>query len=133
MENVLDNVVQNGDDEFHSENENKSIVQEEWMILSTYHKLNDKYEKSENSYDWQLDSAKYTIEQIASMINWIKVQKTELIATERLYEVDKSMFKENQQLAYDIIVNHQNTAVTKEQLLLIIINKCYTKLLTGKK
>ena len=90
------------------------------MILSTYHKLNDKHEICENSYDWQLDSAKYTIEQIASMINWIKVQKTEYIATERQYEVDISMFSEKQQLAYDIIVNHQNTAVPKEQLLLII-------------
>ena len=120
LENVLDNVVQKSDDEFHSENENKSIVQEEWMILSTYHKLNDKHEKCENSYDWQLDSAKYTIEQIASMINWIKVQKTEYIATERQYEVHISMFSEKQQLAYDIIVNHQNTAVPKEQLLLII-------------
>ena len=83
------------------------------MILFTYHKLNDKHEKYENSYDWQLDSAKYTIEQIASMINWIKVQKTEYIATERQYEVDISMFSEKQQLAYDIIVNHQNTAVPK--------------------
>ena len=61
LENILDNVVQKSDDEFHSENENKSIVQEEWIILSTYHKLNDKYEKCENSYDWQLDSAKYTM------------------------------------------------------------------------
>ena len=84
------------------------------MILSTYHKLNDKHEKCENSYDWELDSAKYTIEQIASMINWIKVKKTEYIATERQYEVDISMFSEKQQLAYDIIVNHQNTAVPKE-------------------
>ena len=30
------------------------------------------------------------------------------------------MFSEKHQLAYDIIVNHQNTAVPKEQLLLII-------------
>ena len=53
------------------------------------------------------------------------------------------MFSEKQQLAYDIIVNHQNTAVPEEQLLFIIngekgtgksyLIKCYTKLLTGKK
>ena len=90
------------------------------MILSTYHKLNDNHEKYENSYNWQLDSAKYTTEQIASMINWIKVQKTEYTTTEREYEVDMSTFSEKQQLAYDIIVNHQNSDVPKEQLLLII-------------
>ena len=48
------------------------------------------------------------------------MQKTEYIATERQYGVDISMLSEKLQLAYDIIVNHQNTAVPKEQLLLII-------------
>ncbi|CAB4000727.1 Hypothetical predicted protein, partial [Paramuricea clavata] len=92
LENVLDNVVQKSDGEFHSENENESFVQEEWMILSTCHKLNDNHEKCENSYNWQLESAKHTTEQIASMINWIKVQKTEYTTIEREYEVESMKY-----------------------------------------
>lgn len=90
------------------------------MILSTYHELNENHEICENSFDWQLDSAKYTIEQIGSMINWIKLQKTKYTTTEKEYEVDMSTFSEKQRLANDIIVNHQNSALPKEQLLLII-------------
>ncbi|CAB3988331.1 Hypothetical predicted protein [Paramuricea clavata] len=58
LENVLDNVVQKSDGEFHSENENKSIVQEEWMILSTYHKLNDNHKnvKTCTIGNWTLQS-----------------------------------------------------------------------------
>ena len=112
--------MQKSDDEFYYQNENKSIAQVEWMILSSYHKLNDNHEKCEISYDWKLDSAKYTIEQIASMINWIKVQKTEHTAAEREYEVDIVCLVKSKNWPMILLLITKNSAVAKEQLLLII-------------
>ena len=72
---MLDNVVQQTD-ELCEKNENPD--QEEWMILSNYHKLNENVNLGDNkSFDWHLDSSKYTTQQIGKMPNWIKVNKTD--------------------------------------------------------
>ena len=73
LQNVLNNVVQDDNDNtnFSSENEHENPPKEEWMILSNYHKLQGTHQHPEKSYNWQLDSTKYTAKQIASMTKWL--------------------------------------------------------------
>ena len=66
---MLDNFVPDSD---NFSNENEKSDQEEWMILSDYHKLNnDAYMDQQKLCDWHLDSKKYTTQQIAEMPDWV--------------------------------------------------------------
>ena len=122
LQDVLDNVVQQRDE---SCEKNENPDQEEWMILSNYHKLNENFNAGENRFDWHLDSRKYTTQQIGEMPNWIKVHKTDYTAplAESEKKVDTSTFSERQQQAYNVIINHYNDVKPKEPLMLIVIGE----------
>ena len=67
--------------------ENEQGTQEEWMILSDYHNSNspsNSQNMAQNSCNWQLDSTKYTEQQIGEMPNWIKIKKDHPIPDNRL-------------------------------------------------
>ena len=87
------------------------------MILSNYHKLQGTHQHPEKSYNWQLDSTKYTVEQIGSMAKWITNEKADYTLPAKDYQVNTATFSEKQQLAYD------SKRMAKEQLLLIIIGE----------
>ena len=121
LQNVLDNVVQQSNE---LSEKNKSPDQEEWMILSNYHKLNENPHTNNNTpCDWHLDSAKYTTQQIDEMPNWVKVKKSDYTVPSSDNKVDTSTFTEMQQQAYKIIVNHYNNVAPKEPLWLVIIGE----------
>ena len=88
LQDVLDNVVQQRDE---SCEKNENPDQEEWMILSNYHKLNENFNTGDNRFDWHLDSRKYTTQNIGEMPNWIKVHKTDY--TVPFAESEKSTYK----------------------------------------
>ena len=76
------------------------------MILFNYHKLQGTHQHPEKSYNWQFDSTKYTVEQIVSMTKWITNKKADYTVAAKDNQVNTVTFSKKQQLAYDIIVNH---------------------------
>lgn len=83
LQNVLHNIELSNDQ--HVENEQH--IQEEGMILSDYHNSNSHFNSqnlAENSCNWQLDSTKYTEQQIGEMPNWIKMKKDQPIPVNKL-------------------------------------------------
>ena len=124
LQNVLDNVVQDDNDSnFINRCEHENPPQEEWMILSNYHKLQGTHQHPEKSYNWQFDSAKYTVAQIVSMTKWITNKKADYTVAAKDNQVNTATFSRKQKLAYDIIVKHSSKTMPKEQLLLIIIGE----------
>ena len=123
LQNVLDNVVQDDDNANSSSEYEHENPQEEWMILSNYHKLQGTHQYPEKSCDWHVDSTMYTVQQIASMTKWITNEKSDHTATARDYQVNTMTCSKKQQLAYDSILNHNSKTMAKEQLLLIIIGE----------
>ena len=123
LQNMLDNFVPDSD---NFSNENEKSDQEEWMILSDYHKLNnDAYMDQQKLCDWHLDSKKCTTQQIAEMPDWVKVTKNSYTISDResCDTIDTSTFSEKQRLAYQTILNHHKFVIPKEPLLLIIIGE----------
>ena len=105
--------------------ESEKPDQEEWMILSNYHKLNNDGMKHEKLCDWHFDYKKYTTQQIAEMPNWIKETKNNqpISHSESCDKIDTSTFSEKQRIAYQTILNHHKCVMPKEPLLLIIIGE----------
>ena len=77
---------------------------------------------TENSCNWQLDSAKYTEQQIGEMPNWIKIRKDQPIPVYKLCnQIDTNSLNEEQMKAYNMIVEHSKTIKSTQPLLLIIL------------
>ena len=83
--------------------EEQDTTREEWMILSD---LNTPFDNSvqtpESTYDWHLDRANHSEQQIHEMPTWIKTNKEEYSIDEQYDVVDINSFSERQKLAYDI-------------------------------
>ena len=102
--------------------EEQETTQEEWMILSDLHTPFDNSEQTRDStYDWHLDRANYSEQQVQEMPTWIKKNKEEYTIDEQYEVVDINSFSEMQKLAYDIVKTHfDDTSAEKEPLCLII-------------
>ena len=100
----------------------QKTTREEWMILSDLHTPFDNSEQTPDStYDWHLDRANYSEQQIQEMPTWIKTSKEEYTVDEQYDAVDTNSFSEMQKLAYDIVKTHfEDTSSEKEPLCLII-------------
>jgi ATP-dependent DNA helicase PIF1 len=93
------------------------------MILSDLNTPLDNSEQTpESTYDWHLDRANYSEQQIQEMPTWIKTNKDEYTIDEQYYDVvDINSFSEMQKLAYNIVKSHfDDTSSEKEPLCLII-------------
>ncbi|CAB3979507.1 ATP-dependent DNA helicase PIF1 [Paramuricea clavata] len=117
----LQRVIQSQEPE-DEPSEEQETTREEWMILSD---LNTPFENSEqtpeSTYDWHLDRANYSEQQIQEMPTWIKTNKEEYTIDEQYDVVDINSFSEMQKLAYDIVKSHfDDTSSEKEPLCLII-------------
>lgn len=94
------------------------------MIVSDYHNLSSNFDSdisNDNTFDWHLDSEKYTNQQIGEMPNWIKSNKA-IFQQEHMqidHNIDINNFSDRQKLAYDIVIAHSNASM-KEPLLFII-------------
>ncbi|CAB4012614.1 Hypothetical predicted protein [Paramuricea clavata] len=87
--------------------EGQETTREEWMILSDLNTPFDNSEQTpESTYDWQLDRANYSEQQIQEMPTWIKTNKEEYTVDEQYDVVDIDSFSEMQKLAYDIVKSH---------------------------
>ncbi|CAB4012963.1 Hypothetical predicted protein [Paramuricea clavata] len=87
--------------------EEQETTREEWMILSDLNTLFDNSEQTpESTYDWHLDRANYSQQQIQEMPTWIKTNKEEYTIEEQYDVVDINSFIEMQKLAYDIVKSH---------------------------
>ena len=102
--------------------EEQETTREEWMILSDLNTPFDNSEQTpESTYDWHLDRANYSEQQIQEMPTWIKTNKDEYTIDEQYDVVDIDSFSEMQKLAYDIVKSHfDDTSSEKEPLCLII-------------
>ena len=93
------------------------------MILSD---LNTLFENSEQTrdltYDWHLDRANYSEQQIQEMPTWIKKNKQEYTIDDQYDVADINSFSEMQKLAYDIVKSHFNDASSEREPLCLIIN-----------
>ena len=101
----------------------QETTREEWMILSD---LNTPFDNSEqtpdSTYDWHLDRANYSEQQIQEMSTWIKKNKEEYTIDEQYDVADVNSFSEMQKLAYDIVKSHFNDASSETEPLCLIIN-----------
>ena len=87
--------------------ERQETTREEWMILSDLNTPFDNSEQTpESTYDWHLDRANYSEQQIREMPTWIKTNKEEYTIDEQYDVVDINSFSEMQKLAYDIVKSH---------------------------
>ena len=102
--------------------EEQERTREAWMILSDLHTPFDNSEQtSDSTYDWHLDRANYSEQQIHEMPTWMKTNKEEYTIDEQYDIVDVNSFSEVQKLAYDIVNSHfHDTSSNKEPLCLII-------------
>ncbi|CAB3981143.1 ATP-dependent DNA helicase PIF1 [Paramuricea clavata] len=102
--------------------EEQETTREEWMILSDLNTPFDNSEQTpESTYDWHLDRANYSEQQIQEMPTWIKTNKEEYTIDEQYDVVDINSFSEMQKLAYNIVKSHfDDTSSEKEPLCLII-------------
>ena len=104
--------------------EEQETTREEWMILSDLNSPFDNSEQTpESTYDWHLDRANYSEQQIQEMPTWIKTNKEEYTIDEQYDVVDINSFSEMQKLAYDIVKSHfddVSSENSKEPLCLII-------------
>ncbi|CAB3994683.1 ATP-dependent DNA helicase PIF1, partial [Paramuricea clavata] len=102
--------------------EEQETTREEWMILSDLNTPFDNSEQTpESTYDWHLDRANYSEQQIQEMPTWIKTNKDEYTIDEQYDVVDINSFSEMQKLAYNIVKSHfDDTSSEKEPLCLII-------------
>lgn len=99
---VLENIDQSSD-EFP---ENCDVKQEEWMILLDYHNSSENFcskETINETFNWHIDSLKYSHEQIGSMPNWIKTKRKNdtFPGSIDVQLIDPDTFSEKQKLAYD--------------------------------
>lgn len=85
---MLDNVVQDDNANYDEKYDYENPPKEEWMILSNYKGM---HKHPENSYNWQLDSTKYTAEQISSMNKWISNQRSDYTVAARYYQIDRDI------------------------------------------
>ena len=106
--------------------EEQETTREEWMILSYLNTPFDNCEQTpESTYDWHLDRANYSEQQIHGMPTWIKTNKEEYTIDEEYDFVDINSFSEMQKLAYDIVTSHcDDTSSAKVPLCLIITEWC---------
>ena len=103
--------------------EQQETTREEWMILSDLHTPFDNSEQTpESTYDWHLDRANYSEQQIQEMPTWIKTNKQEYVIDEQYDLVDINSFSEMQKLAYDIVKSHFDDTSTEAEPLCLIIN-----------
>ena len=87
--------------------EQQETTQEEWMIFSDLHTPFDNSEQTpESTYDWHIDRANYSEQQIQEMPTWIKTNKQQYVIDEQYDLVDINSFSEMQKLAYDIVKSH---------------------------
>ncbi|CAB4011401.1 ATP-dependent DNA helicase PIF1 [Paramuricea clavata] len=102
--------------------EEQETTREEWMILSDLNTPFDNSEQTpESTYDWHLDRANYSEQQIHEMPTWIKTNKEEYTIDEQYDVVDINHFSDMQKLAYNIVKSHfDDTSSEKEPLCLII-------------
>ena len=89
------------------------------MILSN---LNTPFENSEqtpeSTYDWHLDRANYSEQQIQEMPTWIKKNKEKYTVDEQYEVVDINSFSEMQ----DMVKSHFDDTSTETESLCLIIN-----------
>jgi DNA replication protein DnaC len=98
-------------------------TREEWMILSDLHTPFDNSEQTpESTYDWHLDRANYSEQQIHEMPTWIKTNKEEYTVDEQYDVVNKNSFSEMQKLAYDIVKSHFDDTSSEREPLGLVIN-----------
>lgn len=122
----LSNVLGNINLPDFEETDNPQPMQpEQWMILSDFYNVDKQCNLNEiteqSSYDWNLDSLKYTIQQISEMPSWLNTSKNKFPQpSAESKTVNINSFSEMQKLAYDIIMLHFKNTHTKEPLLLII-------------
>ena len=112
-----------------SSEDNKTLqidttTQEEWMIISDLYNSYNTF-ASENmeqiSYDWRVESSRYTKKQLGEMPDWINLKKETFTLQNSINEQnDRSSFSEEQTLAYDIITKHFCTTDSNEPLLLVV-------------
>ena len=95
----LQAVIQSQESE--GEPSEQETTQKEWIILSDLHTPFDNAEPTQDSaYDWQLDGAKYSVQQIQEMPTWLRKSKADYTIDEQYGVVDIN--SEMQKLAYDI-------------------------------
>ena len=75
-----------------------------------------------STYDWHLDRANYSEQQIQEMPTWIKTNKQEYVIDEQYDLVDINSFSEMQKLAYDIVKSHFDDTSTEAEPLCLTIN-----------
>ena len=118
----LQTVIQSQEPE-DEPSEEQEVTREEWMILSN---LNTPFDNSEqtpdSTYDWHLDRANYSEQQIKEMPTWIKTNKDQYTINEQYDVVDINSFSEMQKLAYDIVKFHFNDSSSQKEQLCLIIN-----------
>ena len=118
----LQTVIQSQEPE-DEPSEEQEVTREEWMILSN---LNTPFDNSEqtpdSTYDWHLDRANYSEQQIKEMPTWIKTNKDQYTIDEQYDVVDIKSFSEMQKLAYDIVKFHFNDSFSQKEQLCLIIN-----------
>ena len=103
--------------------EEQETTREEWMILSDLNTPFDNSEQTpESTYDWHLDRANYSEQQIQEMPTWIKTNKEEYTINEQYDVVDINSFSEMQKLAYDIVKSHFDDVSSEKEPLCLIIN-----------
>ena len=88
------------------------------MILSDLHTPFDNCEQTPDSaYDWHLDRAKYSEQQIQGMPTWLKKSK-EYTTVDQYEVVHINSFSEMQKLAYDIVKFHFDDTLAEGEPLL---------------
>ncbi|CAB3994209.1 ATP-dependent DNA helicase PIF1, partial [Paramuricea clavata] len=93
------------------------------MILSDHNTPFDNSEQTpESTYDWHLDRANYSEQQIQEMPTWIKTNKQEYTIDEQYEVVDVNSFSEMQKRAYDIVKSHFDDISSEKEPLCLIIN-----------
>ncbi|CAB3985549.1 ATP-dependent DNA helicase PIF1 [Paramuricea clavata] len=103
--------------------EEQETTREEWMILSDLNTPFDNSEQTpESTYDWHLDRANYSEQQIQEMPTWIKTNKEEYTVDEQYDVVDINSFSEMQKLAYNIVKSHFDDTLFEKEPLCLIIN-----------
>ena len=88
--------------------------------------LNTPFDNSEQTpesiYDWHLDRANYSEQQIQEMPTWIKTNKEEYTIDEQYDVVDVNSFSEMRKLAYNIVKSHFGDISSEIEPLCLIIN-----------
>jgi DNA replication protein DnaC len=102
--------------------EEQGNTREEWMVLSDLHTPFENLEQTpESTHDWHQDRARYSEQQIQEIPTWIKTKKEDHIIHEQYEVVDINSFSEMQELAYNIVNTHINSASSDEEPLCLIV------------